>query len=222
MNPAAALPIWEAQPFAGGDPGRLPAAATGREWRPLRQAWLGAATPDGINPGWARIRWSREELCFDAILTGRGARNGANRLNQRTWELGDICEVFLQVPAAATYLELHVTPENHRLQLSWPEDGLERFRSGADPLEAFTIADPAWVTSTTEVTSEGWCARLRVPAAVLGQPSLSPGQSFRAAVCRYDCSGGPAPGPVPRLSSTAPLTAPSYHRRHEWEVLVLA
>lgn len=188
------------------------------EWRPLRQAWLPAPPPPDVNPGWVRARWSPDALWFDAHFTGRGARNRAARLNDRTWEMGDICEVFLLAAEARTYLELHVTPENHRLQLKWPFGGLDRFRAGIARLEEFTVEDPAWIESHTEVGADGWTARLRIPAGVLGLPSFTPNQALRAAVCRYDCTLGNEP----RLSSTAPLTEPNYHRLAEWETLVLA
>lgn len=218
MNPDSPAEDWLARPIPAGPPTLPQQESIDGEWRPLRQAWLGFNGPDPINPGWTRARWSPEELRFEAVFTGKGAHNRASRLNDRTWELGDICEVFLLVPGARTYLELHVTPENQRLQLKWPFDGLERFRAGAARLEDFTVNDPTWIDSETEVAIEAWIARMRIPTAVLGLPTLTRGLLFHAAVCRYDCTLGAEP----RLSSTAPLTAPNYHRLAEWEPLTLA
>ena len=73
--------------------------------------------------------------------------------------------------------------------------------------------------SAVQQTETGWAISAILPARILGVAELSPGLSLRTAVCRYDC--GPGGEPV-RLSSTAALTFPSYHRREEWHRLVLA
>ena len=188
------------------------------KWQPLRQAWLPTGPEKKFQPGWARVTWASDHLCYEAYFVGPAPHNRARTLNERTWELGDICEVFVEVAGGPGYVELHVTPENQRLQLLWRPGAFERFSAGEAPLAAATIPDPNWVQSTGHVTAAGWAISAILPAHVLGWAELSPELLLRTAVCRYDC--GPRGEPV-RLSSTAALTFPSYHRRAEWHLLVL-
>ena len=210
---------WRARPVSGPlfDPARLSPATIDARWQPLVQGWRPAGPEPGFNPGWARIGWHGSFLRYDAVLAGRDFRNRARRLNERTWELGDICEIFLQVSGQPLYIELHITPENQRLQLLWPADGLERFRSGAAPLSNFTIDHGDWVQSAVHVAPDYWVAQALIPANVLGLPLFHPQLALDTTVCRYDHSGRPDPV----YSATAPLTEPAYHRRQEWQRLVL-
>ncbi|MDI1334895.1 MAG: hypothetical protein PSU94_01825 [Lacunisphaera sp.] len=138
-------------------------------------------------------------------------------MNQRTWELGDICEIFLQAEGRPDYFELHITPENNRLQLHWPPDGLARFRGEQARLEDFTISQPDWVESSTEAGPEYWVAHAKITFDRLGIDPLAHPPALRTAVCRYDYG----PNPTPVLSSTAPLREPNYHRTQEWQLLKL-
>lgn len=208
--------VWHASADPGAD--SHDPRPPGPDWMPLGQSWLKSGPASGFQPGWARIRWTPGALHYDTYFVGASPRNRARTLNERTWELGDICEVFLEVAGGPGYVELHVTPENQRLQLLWRPGAFERFSAGESPLTTATIDDPGWVRSSVNVSGTGWVVRATIPAAVLGLAEFSPQVALRTAVCRYDC--GPRGEPV-RLSSTAPLTFPSYHRREEWHLLVL-
>lgn len=217
-NPA----VWRAAPSIGAPliTAKLPSgsAFASADWQPLRQAWLPTGPEEHFQPGWARVTWTPDHLCYEAYFVGASPRNHARTLNERTWELGDICEVFVEVAGGPGYVELHVTPENQRLQLLWRPGAFERFSTGETSLATAAISDPHWVRSAVHVTEAGWAISATLPAPVLGVTLLSSELSLRTAVCRYDC--GPRGEPV-RLSSTAALTFPSYHRRAEWHLLVL-
>ena len=189
-------------------------------WKPLRQAWHARGEEKRFQPGWARLSWNEGGLLFDIVLTGRNPRNSARRMNERTWELGDIAEIFLQKEASEEYLELHITPENQRLQLRWTIAGFASFRRDSSRFGEFTVSDPEWVGSVSRVREADWSASAFIPARALnlGQPSLGPEMLLRGAVCRYDCTAGPDI----IFSSTAGLREPSYHRREEWDRLALA
>lgn len=213
-----AIAPWSA-PFLAGlppDAARLSPLRVDDDWQPLEQAWRGGAPEPAFYSGWAQVHWSPDALHFSAIFIGSAQRNRARRLNERTWELGDICEVFLQGPADGPYLELHVTPENQRLQLLWPAGGVERFRRHEAPLDDFLVAQPDWVRSSTRVGPGFWAARVTVPWSCLGlEAGAAP--ALRAAVCRYDYGGRTEPV----WSSTAPLREANFHRPHEWQPLAL-
>lgn len=187
----------------------------GPDWQPLEQAWR-EQPEDDFKPGWARLRWHAGGLLVEGVFRGKQQANAARRLNERTWELGSIFEFFLLAEGYDRYLELHVTPENQRLQLLWPDDGLEAFRAGRATLTDFLVADPAWVKSETQLARDHWAVRLEVPFRCLG---LAPGASLpamRAAVCRYDLGSGREV-----LSSTARLPSPNYHLQGHWSRLQL-
>ena len=209
--------IWPAHPLVG-PVAKIPAATlsdVGPDWRELGQAWR--TEPElGFNAGWARIRWNAAGLLFESVFLQRQPANRARSLNEPTWEMGDISEFFLQEPRTGRYIELHVTPENQRLQLLWPLGGLDRFRAGTAALSEFLVTDPDWVQSSATIAADHWTARAFVPFTHLGLREGEMPSGWRTAVCRYDRSLGPE-----LLSSTARLAQPNYHRHAEWSELRL-
>lgn len=182
-------------------------------WMPLRQAWRHGSSEERFQRGWARLRWSPEAFCIETVFCGRRPANRATRLNERTWELGEIAEAFLEEVGAGRYLELHVTPENQRLQLLFRHADIERFSAGEASLESFLVVDPLWVASETAIGEGFWAMRAILPAGIFGRGPLTPGRRFTGTFCRYDCDH-PA---SPVLSATAPLMEPSFHRRADWD-----
>lgn len=186
------------------------------DWRGLRQAWRADGPERGFRPGRVRVTWDEEGLEFAIVFTGVGARNRARRLNEPTWELGDVAEVFLARRGRPGYLEIHVTPENQRLQLRWAAGGVSRLRTGRAQLGEFTF-EGGGVVSTARRSRRGWMVRVHLARDLLGPRPLALGDRFVAAVCRYDW--GNRPDPV--YSSTANLRAADFHRRREWHQLRL-
>lgn len=201
-------PVLEAPPA-------LPAAVlTG--WKPLIRHQRQDGPPSGrFNPGWARIGWTPSALVVDFAFTATGACNRARRLNERTYLLGDVGEIFLQWPGSDRYVEIHVTPENQRLQLAWRNEGLEAVRKGKAQLEDFAVADPGWVQSVAQAGPTLWSARTLVPAAVITPAGreFAADDGLLAAICRYDYSGGTPPV----LSSTANFQGQPFHTREAWQ-----
>ncbi len=115
------------------------------------------------------------------------------------------------------YLEIHVTPENTRLQLHWPAGGFARLRAKKAGLDEFTVDQTDWVQSTVEVGPGYWATRLDVPADRFGVGQLAVGQSFFASICRYHY---PAAGRM--LSTTALLSSVTFHDIRGWRRLVLS
>jgi len=211
----------EETPDASALPPVAAPVASDMAWHPLHQHWLGDEPDRLFQPGWARVRWTPSALIYDLVFAGTGQRNRARRLNEQTWDLGDVGEIFLQVEGRTDYLEVHVTPENQRLQLRFPAGGIAAVRAGRARLEDFMIADPAWVASSVTATATDLRLRVTLPLAALGLGGtpLHPGLRFRTAVCRYDYAQRPAD---PVLSSTAALSAAAFHQPAEWSLLHLA
>lgn len=218
-SPAPVSSTWTAEPLPIPPPqeNRLSPLAIDHRWQGLGQPWRSSETEPGFNRGWARIQWSTSALHYSVILLGPRPTNAAVELNERTWELGDVVEIFLHHPGSQHYIELHITPENQRLQLLWPMAGLERVRQKKASLEEFAVNSAHWVQSSTYVGPGFWVAHAVVPLSVLQLEQAASRPELRTAVCRYDYANGS----VPVLSSTAPLQAADYHRVHEWQKLLL-
>ena len=216
----ALVSTWTAEP-APEPPlkdNRLSPLAVDKHWQALGQSWNSGGTQEGFNPGWARIQWTNAALYYDIILLGSRPRNRAVKLNERTWELGDVAEIFLHTPDLQRYIEVHITPENQRLQLVWPAGGLDRVRQNMASLEEFTVEAPDWIQSSTHLGPGFWVSHVVIPFSTLGLNLQNEKPSLQTAVCRYDYSLASAPV----LSSTAPLHEPDYHRVNEWQKLTLA
>jgi hypothetical protein len=173
----------------------------------------------GFQAGRARVCWNASGLIYDVILLGSGQRNEARRLNELTWERGDVCEIFLQDTATRFYIELHVTPENQRLQLRFPLGAIDAVRDGQAPLENLMVSQPDWVETSTDCGAGFFKVRAVIPARTFSSDAvLSNASQLRTAVCRYDYRAA-AHGPL--LSSTAPFAAPSFHCPAYWTPLAL-
>lgn len=212
--------VWKAdRAFTSfADEAPLSPMAVDLEWQPLTQSWLRGSVDSAFNPGWARIRWAASALHYDIILLGSQPRNRARSLNERTWELGDVCEIFVQVVGQEQYLEIHITPENQRLQLRWPADGLARFREGQTEFGAFTVEHRDWMQSATRLGPGFWIVHAILPFTCLDLEPTAEVPTLRTAICRYDYEAGTSPV----LSSTALLSAPDFHRPREWHTLKLS
>lgn len=189
--------------------------ALGPEWQPLGQSWR-EGLEDGFNPGWARLRWHAGGLLVEGVFRGTRQANRARQLNERTWELGSVFELFLRAEGYDRYVELHITPENQRLQLLWPDDGLASFRAGRSRLADYLVTDPAWVKSETRVSPGGWAVRAEVSFRCVGLAAGASLPAMRAAVCRYDLGRDRE-----ILSSTARLPVADYHLQSAWSRLQL-
>ncbi|HTM96069.1 MAG TPA: hypothetical protein VL100_09675 [Croceibacterium sp.] len=130
-----------------------------------------------------------------------------------------MCEIFLYDIAAGFYIELHITPENQRLQLRLPLGAIEAVRQGKARVEDFMVDDPNWAHTTVECAADSFAVRALIPARNFTKDgALSPSAQLKTAVCRYDYRGA---GPEPILSSSAALRAPSFHAPEAWTALVL-
>jgi hypothetical protein len=172
----------------------------------LGQPWN--ATPE---PGLRRTSveaWYRGG-CLEvrATMVDDEVFNDATAHNQRTWELGDVFEVFVRRDDEQGYTEVHVTPDNIRIHFRF--DDFEHLGRIGDPSEVH--ADPDLIESSAERTEVGWIAWLRVPIAAV------PGDRLRVSFCRYDASRGCEPV----LSTSSPHRVVAFHRPWEWLLCVV-
>ncbi|MGC3957777.1 MAG: hypothetical protein QM813_07465 [Verrucomicrobiota bacterium] len=182
----------------------------------LKQSWL--LRPDSdFGVGTVRVGWSGSSVLVFAELVGADIHSGARSLNQPTWLLGDAFEIFFQANNERDYVELHVTPNNQRLQLRYRDDWVNRAEKWEQALVTGELfRSLTWIWSETE----RWFvyAEVPMPAVTTRERSL-PGNRWRYSFSRYDYRLGRA---EPIISSTSPHAAPDFHRREEWGTMVFA
>lgn len=181
--------------------------------RPMRfrQAWRPEPEPD-FAPATVRVGWRADCVLVFAELVGADIFNAATGLNQETWLLGDTFEIFLQPPGGRAYVELHVTPDNQRLQLRY--DGTDTHNGSWQQAlvreELFRSSTWVW----PEV--ERWFVYAEIPVASAGEHRLQPGDEWRISFGRYDYRRAAR---APILSSTSAHAEPDFHRQHEWSAI---
>lgn len=181
----------------------------------MQQAWL-PAVETGFTPAMARVGQRGNSVAVFAELEDADIFTRARALNQRMWELGDVLEIFLSPEHSASYVEFHVTPNNHRLQLRFPNTQALRYAQQANSFDAFLLTGPVF-HSQTWVEGEKWFVYAEIPSmqVCVGDVPLA-GARWRFSFSRYDFIRGRH---EPIISSTSPHAQPDFHRREEWGVL---
>ena len=204
------LPVFAADNLAVVRPAFQSAAGCG-----LKQAWRSAPEAD-FTPGTVWVGWRGGSLLVFAELADADIFSRATASNQRMWELGDTFEMFLQPAGTDGYVEFHVTPPNHRLQVRFP-DGTARTRIPFAEL----VLPGDWFQSRTWLLpgERRWFVYAEIPAASLvAADGPLAGTDWRFSFSRYDYIRGRV---EPILSSSSPHPVADFHRREEWGTLRL-
>jgi len=173
------------------------------------QHWLPQLEPD-FNPGKVILQRRGDVLEIEAILTDSDIHDSPAAFNDEAYRHGDVFELFIKAEGSSTYYEIHVTPSNVLLQL--------RFTVGEPlDLDKARIWDSQFLESGTEHFDGGWKARLKVPLSKLTSQNPIPAL-WKIACGRYDYIPNENGRRRSRISNTAPLTAPNFHRHQEWPV----
>ncbi len=169
----------------------------------LGQFWKEPPEPE-LKPTKVLATFSGGKLHVTAEMIDDDVFNTATAHNQRTWETGDVFEIFMRRDDSESYIEVHVTPENVKLHLTF-DDFTHAFRIEDDI--AKIAANPDDIISSAERTPTGWRASASVPL------RAGPGDLIRVSFCRYDASKN---NPELILSSSSPHRELSFHRPLEW------
>lgn len=164
----------------------------------------------------AYLVWDEEAIYYAAEMTDAELRSNGQRRNDTLWD-GDVFEMFFMPSATGPeYYEFQANPKALVFECAFP-------RRGAYPAD---IHDVPVLGNTAAVHLDGtldqpgdrderWTVEGKIPwtafQATGGKPK--PGAEWRFALCRYD--HGPK-GTQPVLSSSAPLTKPSFHRHEDY------
>lgn len=186
----------------------------------LGQEWRAEPEPD-FAPGQVRAGWRRDQLLVFAELTDRDIFSHATGDNQRMWELGDTFEIFLRPDGQTEYFELHVTPNNHRLQLCFPDAAaVERLRANGRIDECVLSGEAFHSRTWVQPENQKWFVLADISARMIcGQAGLAPGTRWHFSFSRYDSTRGNS---EPVISSTSPHRVASFHRQEEWGELFIS
>jgi len=209
-----ALVCRELPPYVADGPETVRAAFQHADCSMLQQAWLAAPETD-FAPATVRVGWRGNSLRVFAELDDRDIFTRATAHNQRMWELGDVLEIFLQPADSPAYVELHVTPNNHRLQLRFPDVATLRRAQAADSFDDLILSDGVFDSTTwLQPDQRQWQVHAEIPAVLVCGADKLPGEKpWRFSFSRYDYIGGRR---EPVISSTSPHARPDFHRLDEW------
>jgi hypothetical protein len=186
----------------------------------FRQAWLPKQEAD-FTPGIVRVGWRENSLLFFAELIDADIFTDATDHHQRFWELGDTFEIFLRPLDQESYAEFHVTPNNLRLHLNFPDAiAVEQARKTGS-LENVLVREKEFA-STTWVQSEArrWSAFVEIAASSINKELKDlRGSKWLFSFGRYDYRRGRK---EPVISSTSAHTVADFHRQTEWGELMFA
>lgn len=209
------LPCFELDAISSPEPSSLSAVFSTARPIGLAQPWRSVPEP-AFRPGTVRFGWNSGKLLIFAELADDDIYSDASQLNDITWERGDVFEIFLRNLDQQEYLELHVTPNNQKLQLRIPslEDLRIQARRNAvissfrvDQEEIFS----SWVWVNTK--ERRWLVLAAVPFRQIGLPPQPLGGELLFSFGRYDHTRGSV-GPV--LSTSSAHQQIDFHRQHEW------
>ncbi|MEZ5965598.1 MAG: hypothetical protein R3F56_17320 [Planctomycetota bacterium] len=167
----------------------------------LGQSWRETAE-SGLRATRVHASYGEGILHVVADMDDEEVFNDASAHNQRTWELGDVFEIFARPSGSDAYREVHVTPDNVRLHLCFDDFGQAARIGGIEDV----AADPDAIVSRAGRTPNGWSVTAHVPLA-----AGADGHVF-VSFCRYDAARGRAP----ILSSSSLHPVLSFHRPWEW------
>lgn len=169
-----------------------------------------------LRPTRVELRWQADSLLVEADLDDDEVVSSSTADGQKMWELGDVFEMFVQVQGRTDYVELHVTPNGHRLHLQLPGTLGRRPDGSVATFEEMLVRPPGF-DAATERTARGWRVRAAIPARALGLDGFEASRPLRVSFCRYDASLS-AP---PVLSTSARHPVVSFHRPDEWTPVTL-
>ena len=182
----------------------------------MRQHWLGkGAFPH--EGGHAFIGASSTSLSFYVFMNDSHIFSHATADNQKMWTLGDVAEIFVKPGGSRDdYWEFHVTPNNFLMDIliTNRKDYIEGKISWSDVVSAKSYA-----SKNVTVCEDLWTVSLNIPWKAFGHTDRpEPGSKWQIAICRYNYSV--SINNNPELSSTAPLSAPGFHRYEEFTELI--
>jgi hypothetical protein len=189
-------------------------------------AWADAPVIDRFPAFWkgepstsstkAKLVWDDDNLYFSASMTDSELRSFGVKRNDKLW-FGDVFELFFKPSdKAPAYYEFQVNPKSVILELAFSKRG-ESFDvlAAKPPMGMTAVAVANGTVDKPGDEDRGWTVEGKIPWTIFGPTGGRPkvGDVWRFALCRYDY--GPE-GTKEVLTSSAPLTQPSFHRYEDY------
>jgi hypothetical protein len=178
--------------------------------------WSGAKDAAPLRATRAYLVWDDDALYYAASMDDAELRSFGTKRNDTLWN-GDVFELFFKPSATEpAYYEFQANPRGAVFELAFPKRG----QYPGDLAKAPLLGSQAVVTlqGTLDQPGDrdhGWTVEGRIPWSAFsptgGKPK--PGDEWLFALCRYDY--GPK-GTEPVLTSSAPLTKPSFHHHEDY------
>ena len=164
----------------------------------------------------ARTLWDKEALDIGVAMKDAEMIAFGDNHNDYLWN-GDVFEMFFKPSTdKPAYYELQVNPKSVLLEVPFPGRGVDVGPfSKIKPLGMSAVAKVDGTLDKPGDVDKGWTAEIKIPWSVFKNSGGIPkaGTSWNFAFCRYDY--GPK-GTQPLLTSSAPLTQPSFHRLEDY------
>lgn len=168
----------------------------------------------------ARLLWDRENLYFLAEMQDADLFAEIREHDGRTWQ-DDVFELFFKPAEDKTgYYDFQVNAAGTMLDMFLPQrsdGGYERYRH-ADEFHLEAKVALRGTLNRRQDRDRGWVVEGRIPwrdfVRAGGRPEAN--ERWKFALCRYDYR---IDTPQPELSSSAPLTKPSFHRYEDYATL---
>jgi len=180
-----------------------------------QQGWRAEPEP-GFRPMRVKTGWNLKALYVYAEIEDVNIFNPEKQFNAMSFLSGDVFEMFLRPGDQEAYFEIHVTPENQKLQLRFPSERAFSECRGQPGLP------PEWFIANRVIESrvrvnierERWEVLAEIPFDLVCEKSRpKPGTRWLFSFSRYDYTQGRG---QPLLSSTSPHTVVNFHRQAEW------
>lgn len=180
-----------------------------------QQAWRSELEP-GFLPMRVRTGWTRDALYVHAEIEDADIFNPEMQFNAMSFTKGDVFEMFLRPCDQDAYFEIHVTPENQKLQLRFPSAAAlaaPRAQPGLPP-EWFIGHRVIESRVRVDTAAQRWEVAAEIPFDLVCEASRpQPDTRWLFSFSRYDYTRGRE---KPLLSSTSPHTVLNFHRQQEW------
>lgn len=174
--------------------------------------WSGKESTDVTS---ARLLWDDKGLYFGGELKDVDVRSFGKKRNDTLWN-GDVFEMFFKPSSKnSQYYEFQVNPRSLVFELSLPGHS-------APDRPSMGMKAVAVVHGTLDKpgdTDQGWTVEGFIPWSAFSKSEVPPkkGDVWSFALCRYDYGPGENP---PRLTSSAPLRKPSFHKTEDYGKLI--
>lgn len=194
----------------------------------------GSQIPAGLVPLWFKTNWAEKKNPFEkgysviwrnhtelnvaAFMEDSDVFSEAIGKNDKTWEKGDVLELFFQSAGGSHYFEVHLAPNLATLEYSIPD--AVKLKSNAYTKEMLADCDLKLSGTTGLIDGtgiKGWWGWMKIPMINLGI-NIHAGFAGKFSVCRYNYNH--AWGNKPDCSSSSALGKFSFHCPENWQELI--